>query len=46
MKYGVIFDLDGTIWDASRTVAPAWNEVMAAEGLTITIPIRSGSVWM
>ena len=36
MKYGVIFDLDGTIWDASRTVAPAWNEVMAAEGLTIT----------
>ncbi len=36
MKYGILFDLDGTLWDASRTVAPAWNEVMAAEGLTIT----------
>ncbi len=36
MKYGILFDLDGTLWDASRTVAPAWNEVMAAEGLTVT----------
>lgn len=26
-KLGVIFDLDGTLWDASREVVPAWNVV-------------------
>ena len=24
-KKGIIFDLDGTLWDASRQVVPAWN---------------------
>jgi phosphoglycolate phosphatase-like HAD superfamily hydrolase len=24
-KNGIIFDLDGTLWDASRQVVPAWN---------------------
>lgn len=25
---GIIFDLDGTLWDASKQVAPAWNRVL------------------
>ena len=25
-KQGIIFDLDGTLWDASETIAPAWND--------------------
>lgn len=25
---GIIFDLDGTLWDASRQVVPAWNRVL------------------
>ena len=26
-KYGVIFDLDGTMWDSSLQVGIAWQEV-------------------
>lgn len=25
---GIIFDLDGTLWDASKQVVPAWNRVL------------------
>lgn len=25
MKKGIIFDLDGTLWDSSKQVVPAWN---------------------
>lgn len=25
IKKGIIFDLDGTMWDASHSNAPAWN---------------------
>lgn len=25
---GIIFDLDGTLWDASAQVLPAWNSVL------------------
>ena len=28
MKKGIIFDLDGTLWDASKQVVPAWNIVL------------------
>ena len=27
-KKGIIFDLDGTLWDASKQVVPAWNIVL------------------
>ena len=32
-KKGIIFDLDGTLWDASETIAPAWNEWCRAHGI-------------
>lgn len=28
-KYGIIFDLDGTLWNTTTQVVPAWNEVLA-----------------
>ena len=32
-KKGVIFDLDGTLWNTSARIVPAWNEVLASRGL-------------
>ena len=29
----VLFDLDGTLWDASEIIAPAWNDYCAAHGI-------------
>lgn len=31
MKQGILFDLDGTLWDSSRQVVEAWNEVLAQQ---------------
>lgn len=31
MKLGVIFDMDGTLWDSSEGVAKAWSEVVIRE---------------
>ena len=28
MKKGIIFDLDGTLWDTITAVVPIWNEVL------------------
>ncbi|MGB4438753.1 MAG: HAD hydrolase-like protein [Sedimentibacter sp.] len=28
MNNGIIFDLDGTLWDSSRQVVDAWNHVI------------------
>ena len=28
MKYGAIFDLDGTLWNTTDTIIPAWNKVL------------------
>ena len=32
-KKGILFDLDGTLWDASETIAPAWNGWCRAHGV-------------
>ncbi len=32
MKKGIIFDLDGTLWDSSKQVIPAWNRVLQKHG--------------
>lgn len=28
MKQGILFDLDGTLWDATAAILPAWNDVL------------------
>ena len=27
-KYGIIFDLDGTLWNTTSTIVPVWNKVL------------------
>ena len=39
MKQGIIFDLDGTLWDSTAQVVPAWNQALKRHpelGLQIT----------
>ncbi len=31
MKKGIIFDMDGTLWDSSESVAKSWDEVVQKE---------------
>lgn len=31
MKQGIIFDMDGTLWDSAKGVAEAWSNVVARE---------------
>lgn len=31
MKQGILFDLDGTLWDSSKQVVEAWNEILAKQ---------------
>ena len=32
-RIAVLFDLDGTLWDAADTIAPAWNDWCRAHGI-------------
>lgn len=32
MRKGILFDLDGTLWDSSHEVVEAWNAAIRAEG--------------
>ncbi len=32
MKHGILFDLDGTLWDATSAIIPAWNAVLKRHG--------------
>ena len=31
MKKGIIFDVDGTLWDCTDTVARAWSDLFRGE---------------
>lgn len=40
MKKGILFDVDGTLWDSAPQVTEAWNEILAScadAGRTITV---------
>lgn len=42
MQYdGILFDLDGTLWDATAQIAAAWNEIIA-ENREILAPYGKG----
>lgn len=34
MKKGIIFDMDGTLWDSAENVAKSWNVAIEASGFT------------
>lgn len=40
MYQGIIFDLDGTLWDSTAQILPAWNRVLARHntGRMFTLP--------
>lgn len=46
MKKGVIFDLDGTLWDSSYQVGIAWNDVFKRNGVDIELTPERMSVMM
>lgn len=37
MKKAVIFDLDGTLWDAGEPIAKSWTEALHANGVDLTV---------
>ena len=38
MNCGVLFDLDGTLWDSVERITPAWNRVLGKYGVQVTTP--------
>ena len=40
MKQGIIFDMDGTLWDSTVGVAESWNEISVSY-THLTLPTTS-----
>lgn len=38
---GIIFDIDGTLWDSRESVAHAWREVLQAAGIHMELTIET-----
>ena len=36
-KFGIIFDVDGTMWDSTEILTDSWNRIMEAEGVPGTL---------
>ena len=36
MRAAVLFDLDGTLWDSTYTITPAWDSVLSEAGRHVT----------
>ena len=41
-KFGVLFDLDGTLWNAVAAITPAWRRVLAEYGKQVTAEDMNG----
>ncbi|MFA0815359.1 MAG: HAD family hydrolase [Anaerofustis sp.] len=39
MNKGILFDLDGTLWDATYQMLPAWNRVLVRHGMSPRLTI-------
>lgn len=37
MKVGIIFDLDGTLWDATQNMTDSWNDVLQKRGYDVRL---------
>ena len=43
MKRGIIFDMDGTLWDSAENVAKSWNVAIRQYGVLLIIWQAAGS---
>ena len=41
-KCGILFDLDGTLWDAVAAITPAWRRVLGKYGKQVTVQDMNG----
>lgn len=46
MKKGILFDLDGTLWDSAQAVVNSWNEILVLEEDTREITLEEMQGYM
>ena len=46
MRAAVLFDLDGTLWDSTFAIAPAWDRVLSKAGRRVTREDMTGVMGM